>query len=831
MKKNITILVSILLFTQTINAQFNDHIVISDETSFKGLQDIAVGDIDGDGDDDIAGVSYTNKKLAWYENTNGLGDYGKQKTVNATFNSDVTVVELADIDGDGDIDIITGSQTADGINWFENLDGLGTFGPQQIIHQSPGTQSSSTFLHITDIDNDGDVDILSCGGWSSAIKMYINTDGLGNFSIQTISNSESSSPKSVFAADIDGDNFIDIITTNSTIDNDKVYWYKNLDGLGNFGTHQVISTNVILTQNVKAGDIDGDGDIDVVSSSYVDGKLAWYENMDGLGNFSTQNIINTTLEKTREIELSDIDNDGDLDIVNGFFIGSTLGWFENDGTGLFLTEHIFSTSMNGLNSLIISDIDNDGNNDVIIGTVLEIIAWYKNTDGLGDFLYKNAISSSVDGASNVHAADIDNDGDLDMLSASQFDHRIAWYENNDGLGDFSKQKTIAFDIDFASSVNTADIDGDGDLDILATSHHEFDENNAVISGNVVWFENVDSNFGEKQIIDELHAAKSVISGDIDNDGDIDVLTASGSFGNDEKIVWYENLTGVGDFSTGHIIADNLNSALSIFVSDFDNDNDLDLVAAISGSNKITWYRNDGSGNFSGEQIIATDANGATSVYAADIDNDGDEDVVASIGNSNKLVWFENTNSLGDFGEEQIITTNVDGPSCVVVKDMDNDGDFDVITTSVFSKIISWFENTNSLGDFGIKQIITTGVEGALMIHGADLNGDNRIDIISAVSPSDFGEGDNQIVWSVNQIILSNQEYSSNNLSIYPNPASTIINIDIDNEFSYSLYTSHGKLVKKGIRIKTINIEDIEKGIYLLRITTNNKSFQSLIIKE
>ncbi|MBK9461508.1 MAG: VCBS repeat-containing protein [Sphingobacteriales bacterium] len=68
---------------------------------------------------------------------------------------------------------------------------------------------------------------------------------------------------------------------------------------------------------------------------------------------------------------------------------------------------------------------------------------------------------------------------------------------------------------------------------------------------------------------------------------------------------------------------------SVYAADLDNDGDMDVLSASSGDDKIAWYENDGSGNFGTQQIITTDANGATSVYAADLDNDGDMDVLSA----------------------------------------------------------------------------------------------------------------------------------------------------------------------------------------------------------
>ena len=92
------------------------------------------------------------------------------------------------------------------------------------------------------------------------------------------------------------------------------------------------------------------------------------------------------------------------------------------------------------------------------------------------------VTDDADGAQSVIAADIDADGDADIVSASSHDDRIAWYENLDGQGSFGPQRTITTDANGAQSVQVADIDGDGDTDILSASFFD---------NTIAWYENTD----------------------------------------------------------------------------------------------------------------------------------------------------------------------------------------------------------------------------------------------------------------------------------------------------------------------------------------------------
>lgn len=104
------------------------------------------------------------------------------------------------------------------------------------------------------------------------------------------------------------------------------------------------------------------------------------------------------------------------------------------------------------------------------------------TQAASGFSNGTLVSEEVDGAVAMIAADLNGDGHLDLLSASQYGDRIAWYENLDGLGNFGDQLRLSSTMDLASSVHAADLDGDGDLDVVATAFGD---------DSVVWFENTD----------------------------------------------------------------------------------------------------------------------------------------------------------------------------------------------------------------------------------------------------------------------------------------------------------------------------------------------------
>ncbi|MEZ6120063.1 MAG: FG-GAP-like repeat-containing protein [Pirellulaceae bacterium] len=340
---------------------------------------------------------------------------------------------------------------------------------------------------------------------------------------------------SVFAADIDNDGDLDIVTAS---DNDNsIAWYPNQDGLGSFGSRNVISTEVLGSYSVTAADIDGDGDVDVISASLMDDKIAWYENLDGAGTFGTQNVVTDTADGAESVRAADLDGDGDLDLLVASEIDSLVSWYENlDGRGEFGPQHIISDQASDVEKAVAADLDGDGDLDVLSASFADNkIAWYENVDGSGTFGSPNIISAATNGATVVIAADLDGDQDLDIVTGSYTDGTIEWY-SNDGQGGFAAPQSIGTNAIGVYSLDVADMDQDGDLDVISA---------AMNTNTITWYENggtSDRFVLQYTVSSLLHRPMTVISADLDNDGDMDIVSASSRNG---QVTWFENRV-VGD---------------------------------------------------------------------------------------------------------------------------------------------------------------------------------------------------------------------------------------------------------------------------------------------
>ncbi|NOZ74966.1 MAG: hypothetical protein GXO90_06245 [FCB group bacterium] len=331
-------------------------------------------------------------------------------------------VYAADLDGDNDQDVLSASLLDNKIAWYENL-GDGNFGEQQIISsQAAGANTVS----VADLNSDGYPDVISASWYDDKIAWYQN-DGSGHFGSQRIVTTETDFVNSIYVIDLDGDGDNDILSA-SLIDN-KLVWFAN-DGLGNFSQEQIVSTEVDEPSSVYAVDLDDDGDPDVLSVSTGDSKLAWYAN-DGSGNLGNQQVVDSLIFRPKIVLTADLDGDGDQDAVvirgGGQY---AIQWYKNDGGGNFGSRRkIYTSGLGQILSGYATDLDHDGDLDLLVASPegYGIVMFINN--GTGAFELAQPISDLFPGANSVFASDLDGDGDMDVLSASSSDDKIAWYMN------------------------------------------------------------------------------------------------------------------------------------------------------------------------------------------------------------------------------------------------------------------------------------------------------------------------------------------------------------------------------------------------------------------
>jgi len=350
-------------------------------------------------------------------------------------------------------------------------------------------------------------------------------------------------PHVVHAADLDGDGDIDPLAADFLGGNDKIAWFENDGGTPPTFTERVVASGLADPQSIATADMDGDGDLDVVGVTYSDDQVAWYENDGGSPPSFTEHVIPTTSDEPRAVFAADIDGDDDTDVVVGWEVGATLfqtkiTWLESDGgsppsfTGRLIMP---SGGKIGAWSVYAEDMDDDGDQDVLgafWGATDSEVAWYENDGSSPPSWTEHVLSGDAPGATSVVAADINGDGCMDAVSAAWGIDEIAWYASDCAVSPSFTEHLVSTAADAPLSIVAADVNDDGDMDVLSASG--FDD-------TVAWYENgggLTPTFTRQVISTDHEYAAGVFAADLDGDTDVDVLSVSHD---DDKLAWYENM--------------------------------------------------------------------------------------------------------------------------------------------------------------------------------------------------------------------------------------------------------------------------------------------------
>ena len=319
---------------------------------------------------------------------------------------------------------------------------------------------SGASVYALDFDGDiaGDMDILSTAvGITDEVTWWRMTSGMVTMKIMITSAAYvPSEPRSIFAADIDGDSDNDIITASQH--SNEIAWWEN-NGTAYFAKN-VVDSGFSNASCVMAADIDGDSDNDLLGSSWASDGVVWWKN-DGSGNF-TKFVVDANFDVVRSVYAIDLDQDGNMDVLGASYADYEIAWWKNDGNENF-TKYTIGSNIIFATSVFAVDLDGDNDLDVL-GTsgYSNQVIWWEN-DGSENFT-KHTIDSSFAGAWDVYAIDIDGDSDIDVLGAAGTGDEISWWEN-DGSENFSK-RVIASNLDQPAAVFAIDLDSDGDIDVL-----------------------------------------------------------------------------------------------------------------------------------------------------------------------------------------------------------------------------------------------------------------------------------------------------------------------------------------------------------------------------
>ena len=712
-----------------------------------GFLDLVVGSIDGD----FRVFEYdTGKFVELTGSTNpfdglDIGSYSKPA--------------FGDVDGDGDIDFVTGN--GDGLlRYFENVSNGGM--PEYVERTGAGANpwhgidvGIESAPSLVDLDGDGDLD-LAVGESDGSINYFLNETPLpiltfGTTLEQVATIGYSATP---MLADMDGDGDLDLMMAG---DSGTASYFRN-DGTAlapSFVLDQTLSDQIsglLLPSTyvtLTSGDLDGDGDNDIVAGLGGGGFLL-VENTGSATSpsftLAASNPFSTfALGSYVAPALVDLDGDGDLDLVaTSGASNSSFDYFENTGTA---TVPVFSqiAAANGPFADLEMSLLADG-----------VVPSFADLDGDGDFdMLLGAADGTFDYAENVGGP-----------HAARFELRAPAANPLNG-----------YDTDTYSAGAFADINGDGHLDAILSGTPEGTTDTGV------WFvENISANLpslfmdqtGAVNPIDGLDtdgvSAPALV--DLDHDGDLDLVAGSA----DGLFYYYENQ---GDSTTPdyvHITSGSPLSGLSTATysnptfADIDGDGDLDLIAGAGsgGGGGLIYFRNDGSATapsftaVTGSNPLSVVPGYADSLFYVylqpefvDLDGDGDLDLVSGMKDGTVTFW-QNTGSAVAPVYSQLTGSQNPFDGIDVEKyadprfaDLDQDGDLDLLVTD---RAGDWhfYDNTGTAlaptftertGAANPFSALPAGTS-VLATDFGDIDGDGDLDLIYGQFDGTFGYVEN-----------------------------------------------------------------------------------------
>jgi len=349
----------------------------------------------------------------------------------------------------------------------------------------------------------------------------------------------------IAVADLDGDGHTDI--TAADADGRALYWFKN-DGKGHFAPY-VIQRNhpKERLERHAIGDINGDGHPDVVIVENKTGDLYWFENngtpTDGK-LWKLHEITTGGMPHAYDVDLADLNGDGRLDVAASGWKGNQIAWFENPGTpdGQW-TKHLLDGDMTEARTIRVADFAGHGKLDLLAtAAAADLVAWYQHPGGraTGEWR-KHIIDETICRPMHGHPVDMDGDGDADVVMAAGhngsgvMEGSIVWYENNGKptVGPWKKH-VICEHLPQAFEAFAADIDGDGHIEVVATTWG--------VLGGLFLFKHDGDPRGpwHKQVLkDKWVNANQVLIADLNGDGRPDILAQAERGSNDLR--WWQNV--------------------------------------------------------------------------------------------------------------------------------------------------------------------------------------------------------------------------------------------------------------------------------------------------
>ncbi|MGY3089392.1 hypothetical protein ACVWYF_002440 [Hymenobacter sp. UYAg731] len=590
-------------------------------------------------------------------------------------------------------------------------------------------------LAMGDVDGDGDIDLLT--GHARALSIRLN-DGTGEY-YSTADIPISNSVRNAKLGDVDGDGDLDLVTLEATVSytTPGFYTVRRNDSSGSFGSPVSVSGGSVAPDDFVLVDVDGDSDLDLVAQAKLSGVDIRLNN--GAGVFSTGPFISAQSLGVAAIAVGDVDGDGDLDVLYSNITNSTVAVRLNNGPA---TSFATGTSVTGAGTrpsraLHLADVDQDGDLDLLFvadtnGTTYSVAVCLNNGTGVFGASTALAVPSEL---RDIETRDVDGDGDLDLLVLQLFPAKATIWLNN-GAGTFAANPVPSLTLDAnAAFIALADIEDDGDADLVVVNDQgdvvllrnggnapapyavtavaplrnaltaartssataTFGTPMSAAAGTTGALRVFSSRTGGRKAGAAAVAgaalsfapATAFLPGETVNVTVTKAARSAAGIPLARPYVWQFTTaaTGTGQFGPSADLS-YTGFPYTLRLVDIDGDRDLDMVTSFvmpTGYwSPLLVRRNDGNGTFGAPTPLLGATVGAPFFDLADVDNDGDLDFVGKTYSTvNNLVLANNVylnDGTGTFAPGGGVANLIEG--ALTLGDVDGDGDLDVVNGMV-----------------------------------------------------------------------------------------------------------------------------------------------------
>ncbi|MCG8310861.1 MAG: T9SS type A sorting domain-containing protein [Cytophagales bacterium] len=532
--------------------------------------------------------------------------------------------------------------------------------------------------------------------------------------------------------------------------------------------------------------------------------------------------INTDFEAGQSpvsVSIGDLDNDGRADLAVTNQNSNDISIFMNTSTGVgaisFAAQMNYASGMKPV-SISMGDLDNDGKLDLAVANQTDnSVSVFRNictSTGSISFANKEDYTTGAKPRS-VTMGDLDGDGWTDLILAAQGGKNVSILRNITGTGTFGFDNKEDFYVGSQlQSVAVGDLDGDGKPDLAVVGKNSdvagIFRNASMATGNI--------NFDSFYNLIAGSAPSAVAIGDLDDDGKLDLAVINGGEGSIKLYKNYSTSAGTISFDGGTVY--NTDSAPhSVSISDLTGDGKPDLMVGYNdvSMNAISVFENTSTSSkdisFNTSAAVYATGNIPGSAVAGDLDNDGRIDLVTANSGDNTVSVLKNSNTETDFTAFSFAEQT--GPATI-----------DTINHTIAIEVkyntdVSALVSTFALSEEAIAAVGT----------GAQKSGTTSNDFTSPITYTvTAGDGNTTQDWTVMVTIIDDE---ANQVVVYPNPVSRILNIQSDTFKSATLYGVYGREVLKSLQ-QQIDLSQLSAGVYILVVEAKtNERTKIRIVKK